>query len=315
MSTKRKHHYVWREYLRSWSCEEKIYSYIKSENKIAKPNLMGVAQQRFFYSLEEFSLEEEIILKELVKQYSNCNASLKINLELLNIYTSYSRLKRLDKENVFETNSQKQIEKLSQILELLRTNLFEEFHTIIENYGQKVVKIKNFEDLKMFENDDELFFTMIFLCSQFLRTKKMKNSLELVFNKSDFIIPKYTNIISLVFANSLAISLSQNENIKFIFYENETEIKFLTSDQPLMNLLINDKDENGKVQNFELYYPINPKVAIVIHFEQQNLKYERIKIDKQKVTKLNDFLFEYAEEFVFAINEEQLTKYKTAANS
>jgi hypothetical protein len=45
------------------------------------------------------------------------------------------------------------------------------------------------------------------------------------------------------------------------------------------------------------------------------LKYERIKIDKQKVTKLNDFLFEYAEEFVFAINEEQLTKYKTAANS
>jgi hypothetical protein len=90
MSTKRKHHYVWREYLRSWSCEEKIYSYIKSENKIAKPNLMGVAQQRFFYSLEEFSLEEEIILKELVKQYSNCNASLKINLELLNIYTGYA---------------------------------------------------------------------------------------------------------------------------------------------------------------------------------------------------------------------------------
>ncbi|MBK0368743.1 DUF4238 domain-containing protein [Flavobacterium agrisoli] len=312
MSTKRKHHYVWREYLRSWSCEEKIYSYIKSKNKIAKPNLMGVAQQRFFYSLEEFSLEEEIILKELVKQYSNCNVSLKINLELLNIYTSYSRLKRLDKENVFETNSEKQIEKLSQILELLRTNLFEEFHTIIENYGQKVVKIKNFEDLKMFENDDELFFTMIFLCSQFLRTKKMKNSLELVFNKSEFIIPKYTNIISLVFANSLAVSLSQNENIKFIFYENETEIKFLTSDQPLMNLLINDKDENSKVKNFELYYPINPKVAIVIHFEQQNLKYERIKIDKQKVTKLNDFLFEYAEEFVFAINEEQLTKYKNS---
>jgi hypothetical protein len=312
MSTKRKHHYVWREYLRSWSCKEKIYSYIKSENKIAKPNLMGVAQQRFFYSLEEFSIEEELILNELVRQYSNSEASLKINLELLNIYTSYSRLKRLDKENTFETNSEKEIEKLAKILELVRTNLFEEFHSIIENYGKKVVKIKNFEDIQMFENDDDLFFTMIFLCSQFLRTKKMKTSLELVFNKSEFIIPKYTNIISLVFANSLAISLSQNENIKYIFYENETEIKFLTSDQPLMNLLINDKDENGKVKNFELYYPINPKVAIVIHFANQNLKYERIKIDTQKVTILNDFLFEYAEEFVFADNEEQLIKYKNS---
>lgn len=138
----------------------------------------------------------------------------------------------------------------------------------------------------------------------------MKNSLELVFNKSDFIIPKYNNIISLVFANSLAVSLSQNQNIKYIFYENNTKIKFLTSDQPLMNLLINDKDENGTVKNFELYYPINPRTAIVIHFGNQSNKYECAKIDLQKVKMLNAFLFNYADEFVFSDTEEQLEEYK-----
>ncbi|RTY87062.1 DUF4238 domain-containing protein [Flavobacterium sp. RSP15] len=312
MSIKRKHHYVWREYLRSWSSNEKIYSYLKSKDKITKPNLMGVAQQRFFYSLEEFTIEEELILKELVIEYSNSDASLKINLELFNIYTSYSRIKRLDKQKTFDINSQSELEKLEKITDLIRTNLFEEFHTIVEGYGKKVIKIKKFEDLKIFENEDDLFFTMIFLCSQFLRTKKMKKSLELVFNKSDFIIPKYTNIISLVFANSLAVSLSQNQSINFIFYENDTKIKFLTSDQPLMNLLINDKDENGKVKDFELYYPINTRIAIVIHFGNQNNKYELIKINEQKVNMLNDFLFDYADEFVFSDTEEQLAVYKNS---
>ena len=167
MSIKRKHHYVWREYLRSWSCNEKIYSYIKSENKIAKPNLMGVAQQRFFYSLEEFTIEEELILEELVEQYSNSDAALKINRELFIIYTSYSRLKRLYKLNKLEINSEKEIEKLEQIIDLIRTNSFEEYHSIIENYGKKVIKIKKFEDLKMFENEDNLFFTMIFYALNF----------------------------------------------------------------------------------------------------------------------------------------------------
>ena len=141
----------------------------------------------------------------------------------------------------------------------------------------------------------------------------MKNSLELVFNKSDFIIPKYNNIISLVFANSLAVSLSQNQNIKYIFYENNTKIKFLTSDQPLMNLLINDKDENGTVKNFELYYPINPRTAIVIHFGNQSNKYECAKIDLQKVKMLNAFYLIMQMNLCFRIPKNNLKNIKIIA--
>ena len=78
---KKRHHFVWREYLRSWGSNEYIFAYKKSVDKIINPNLMGIAVQNYFYSLDEFTLEEELILKELVKEFSNENA-LKLNLEL-----------------------------------------------------------------------------------------------------------------------------------------------------------------------------------------------------------------------------------------
>lgn len=308
---KKRHHFVWREYLRSWGSNEYIFAYKKSEDKIINPNLMRIAVQNYFYSLDEFTLEEELILKELVKEFSNENA-LKLNLELYELYIGYSKIVRLEKQNIFGLDSEAKKEKFTKLKKLIKTNLFEEFHTKIESYGKNIIKVNKIDDLKILENGDELFFTMIFLCSQFLRTKKMKKKLELTFEKNEFIIPKYTNIISLVFANSLAISIAENSEIRYIFYENKTDIDFMTSDQPLMNLLFDEKDENGKVKKFEFYYPINPKIAIVIHFEKQEEKYQHILIDKKRIDELNAIICEYADDYIFTATEKQLHDYKNS---
>lgn len=306
---KKKHHYVWRDYLRSWSSGEYVFTYAKSQDKIFTSNLMGVAVERYFYALEEFTLEEEIILKELVKLYSN-EAVLEINLGLYESFIVYSKIVRFQKQNEFLLNSEAKREKFSKITKLIKSNLFEEFHTIMESYGSKIIKIKKFEEIKMFEDGEDLFFLMIFLCSQFLRTKKMKKKLELICEKNELIIPKFINIISLVFANSLAVSLADNGNVRYVFYENKTDLNFLTSDQPLMNLLFDNKDEKGNVLNFEFYYPISTKIAIVVHLKKQENKYEHVLIDKERVKELNDSLCEYADEYVFAKTESQLEEYK-----
>ena len=62
---KKRHHYVWRNYLRAWSnSNDLIPSLIKINNKIAITNLTNVAQKKLFYSLEEFTFEEEYYLKK-----------------------------------------------------------------------------------------------------------------------------------------------------------------------------------------------------------------------------------------------------------
>jgi len=303
-NNKKKHHYVWKEYLRSWTNgNDKIYAYIKGKNEIIHTNLTGVVQKRYYYSLEEFTIEEEIILQELVNNFSTKEA-LEINLELLYMYTSYSRIKRILENEL--TNKESVKIKDNYLLNLIRTNLFEEFHTRIENQGKKIIKIKTFEEFKSFENTNELLNALTFICFQYLRTIKMKNKLELTFKKSDFIIPKYSNLISLVFATSLAISLASKDNLKFTYYENKTNLKFITSDQPLMNIKIDERDEEDFVKEFELYYPISPKVAILIHFHEEFDKFTFEEINLNRIKELNDFVFDYAEEFVFSDTLDQL---------
>lgn len=305
MEKKRKHHFVWRDYLRGWSNnKDLVYTFFKSQNKINRPNLISVAQQRDFNAVHEFTLEQEIILKELVKSYSTTQA-LDVNMELYNLYTAYSKLKRMQRQNIFKDPHKK----LEPLLDLTRTNLFEDFHTRIENKGQALIKAVDFKDLKIIEDAEYQFDLMIFLCFQFLRTKKMRKDLDNLFKKRDYIIPEYTNLIVAVFATSFAVSLSENENIKFTVLENLTDTKFITSDQPLANLLINDRDEKGNVRFFKLYYPIAPTSALLVHFEEQNLKYTYRQAKHHEIKYLNDFVFHNSEELIFAETLDQLEQF------
>ncbi len=56
LNKKRRHHYVWKQYLRSWAIDEKIFCL--RDKKIINPNLVGIAQQRDFYKLNELKVDD-----------------------------------------------------------------------------------------------------------------------------------------------------------------------------------------------------------------------------------------------------------------
>jgi hypothetical protein len=56
---KKKQHYVWKEYLKPWCLNRRIFTYLKSLKKPIFSSLDGVAQERYYYSLAEFTIEEE----------------------------------------------------------------------------------------------------------------------------------------------------------------------------------------------------------------------------------------------------------------
>lgn len=305
MEIKRKHHYVWREYLRSW-CHSKdmIHTYIKSNDKLFSSNLINVAQQKYFYSLEDFTTEEEKDLETFVRNFSNKNM-LKANLALYELFISYSKIKRTFIKT--EINNK---QKVDEFLLALKANTLEDFHSLIENLGSKIINTTSFEDLSFLNNKEDEYNTMLFFCIQYLRTNKNKKSVEKKIQYFKKVIPKYLNLISILFAQMLASQLLINKKVKYIYYENQTDLDFITSDQPLVNILKDLKDENGLPTDFELYYPISPRIAILIHYKEQKNKYEYSKINANKVNELNEFIFKNAEEFIFSISEKQLDDYK-----
>ena len=66
---KRKQHYVWRRYLKSWAMDEKIFCL--SDGKIFRTNLENVAQERYFYKLRELSKEDVAFIRSLLIEGSH----------------------------------------------------------------------------------------------------------------------------------------------------------------------------------------------------------------------------------------------------
>ena len=302
MQVKKNQHYVWKEYLKSWTENEKIPALIKKSKKIAQPNPNGVALQGYFYALEEFTQEEEIILKELVNLWSK-ESTLKINLEFYETFTSYSKLKRLTKG--IDLNDE-----LKEKLNLLRTNTMEDSHLIFENFGKKIINIRKFEDLNFLDEEMELFFTMIYISFQYLRTKNMQLKIKVAIDKYEYLSPKFLNFLPFLYATGIADSLTYEKQTKFIFLENTTEIDFITSDQPLINNKIEELNDNGTIAQMEIYYPITPRIGLIIHYQEQNEKYRKISLNSTEVNKYNKTIFNHSNEFIFASSTEQLIEYK-----
>jgi len=302
MQVKRKHHYVWKEYLKPWTENKKVPTLIKNLKKITKPNPEGVVQQRYFYALDEFTKEEEIILKELVNLWSK-ESTLKINLEFYETFTSYSKIKRLSK--TIDLNDE-----LKEKLNILRTNALEDSHLVFENFGKKIISIRKFEDLTFLDNEMELFCSMIYISFQYLRTKNMQSKIKIAINKYDYLSPKFLNFLPFLYATGIADSLTYEKQTRFIFLENTSEIDFITSDQPLINNKIDELNDNGTVSQLEIYYPITPRIALIIHYQEQNEKYRTIALNSLDVDKYNKTIFNHSNEFIFASTTEQLEEYK-----
>jgi len=265
MSIVKRQHYVWRHYLRPWADNESIWAYLKEPNKIIKSDLMGVAQERYFYKLVDFTDAEENFLEKYI-EHSSPQLVKDLNFDFLRLFTSTSKLKKaLDATTNPAVDKEKYIEEIRK----LEINLMEVGHGKMEALGQKLLTYRSLNDLKTIEQDDYLFDAIMFLCFQYFRTKSMRKSAlkSFVGGKYEELANKSWNILSYVTATTLAKNVSLDPKIKFI----------------------------------------SPNHALAIHFRDDQMeKYVNKVADDALVNYLNEKVFDNADYFVFADNEEIL---------
>ena len=160
--------------------------------------------------------------------------------------------------------------------------------------------------------DDSLFDFYHFMMFQFFRTRKTKiankNALEslkecnpkYVAINSDTIFMATLMIDSFIWANMLL-----NKDFKVILINNDTNEPFIVSDAPILNL---DADPDGKVQpeNLRLFYPITPKLAIIV---AESDYVPNTHLDVGEVEYLNTLVYKHAFNEVYAIERSTLDKY------
>lgn len=303
MSIVKRQHYVWQEYLRSWAHGELIYTLLSEKNEVKKISLVGVAQQRYFYKLIELT---DLEIRELESFIKKSHSSLQgLQSDFLFAFTSYSKIAKQSKAN----SSTSQSEKLRE----LEINTMEKAHGMIEGFGAKLIACSSFEDINtLFSINDDKYHAIIFLCLQHFRTSKMKSAISQTFEGKEKILADNTwNIMAFLMGTNVAMNLSLDRQLVIRYFNNLTDIDFVTTDQPAINLLANNTDEEGNVKELELYYPLSPRAAITLHFKSSRTsEAQEILINVDMVNYFNNLMIDEAHKFSFSTSNTQLEDLK-----
>lgn len=288
-------HYVWRSYLKPWSVGEKgeqICTYFINQNKIGVTSLMNIAQERFFYEIHPLSDIELLAAKKFTSQFP---AFVQPCADvLLSTYAVVSKGILPDSEQyVFAKNS------------------YERVFTYIEQHGIPLLQCRSIADIVKLQDLEKILW---YICTQYGRTKKMRMNVVIGSQAKPLVSQLYDKLfplITILYATTLAHNLFYHPNTKYIFVKNTTNIPFLTSDQPVINLLNDDIDEHGNVLSFELYYPTTPSTALIISLDSKMEKYSEKIADEEFVKQLNSKICENAFSFIFAKEKDNFVNFLT----
>jgi hypothetical protein len=253
----RKQHYVNRFYLKPWTKNGKLASMIRG--KILPNALVNVANERDFYEVAELSPEDIYFLEHVVIAPAP-DAVKSIFKEWL---YSYILVGAAHKQLIENPNLSE-----NELRALWDTKLEfdEKYHAAIE--GDLHTPLRQMQEGRTdFFEDAELagaFFRSIAL--QYLRTKRMRAAMTARMGSP---IPGasmdriWRPMIHMHAINVGASFFRQRSEMRLVLLNSPPEERFITGDQPVVNL-VDELDDKGIPLDLELYYPISPTRALIL---------------------------------------------------
>ena len=287
MQSTKAQHYVPRLYLKQWADEdEKIWCLDREKNNTFNPNIMGFAQQRFFYEMKQLRDEDFVILEQL---WVNNRPELLQNVNK-GIIDDFRKVNGL--LNVLDSTQNVEAKKVKEYAE---KNLIEKMFASYEGQYLSLINDILATGIPNWNEDDQMSF-LLFLNLQYFRTKNISDNLLKSTQKSpnpaqfDGFIERAMNPMRWLMANTVTYN-SLNKR-KIVFVENTSTLDFITTDQPVVNVYAafgKDAVEMSE-DEFELYCPFSSKKAVLISFKDCYTDMCSISAAEKDVKIYNDIL-------------------------
>jgi hypothetical protein len=247
-------HHTPRQYLLPWAdADERIAWY--GYGKVDRSGLTVVGGENDFYKLRELTVPDIDCLKLFIDGLREIGRD--GHKRFLEMYTLPTRLKRrLEESCIHNPEAMKQ-------LEVVISNLNENYHAAIENgFWPYLEAIKN-RDFSFYEDPEKASEFFYSLYVQYLRTKAVKERAckreSVLFDDMERVWDVLSHILAVEAGGSLFVS--RNE-FRILVLDNYTEVPFITSDQPIINMLTPGGSWEVPEQ-MELYYPLSPTQAML----------------------------------------------------
>lgn len=290
MQMKRRQHFVWKYYLTAWEINGKIFCL--RNNEIFHTNPINLGLKKNIYSLVELN-EDDIDL--INKMFIGKQTEL-LNKNWIPIFNKIFEIKNLLQSKGLLTKIQ--LKKINTVI----NNLVEEFHSEIEKIGRPLLDQMKNKDLSFVEDENTIADFLYYLSVQYFRTFNMKMITE---NKGQELhisnFDKIWNVSSIILSTSLAFNLYVKRETASYTLLLSNSLLFITGNQPVINTLADyKKPRNLEKNEFELYYPITPKISLLISFGQKKPKQEVKVISDIQVINYNILIFRASNQQVYS---------------
>lgn len=300
---KRRQHYVWRHYLRSWSNNDQIWCH--HDGKTFLSNLMGVAQKRDFYKISELTESDILIINKTAIEITKNEMLKEANAGWIKAFQMLFTIKKqLSASDINRPG-------LDKVFDELAINIEEDLHSAIEAGAIKHINKILRRDTSLFNSDEEYMNFSHFICVQYLRTNKIK---ENVIKNTESLFPgmaeRTFGVFRHIYATNMAWStFARREEFKPALLINNTETNFITGDQPIINTYAASVGWSTPVAEVEFYYPFSPKIAVIVSSKEQYKSGDIFEQNVEQVHMFNTAIAKSAYSQIYAQSSSDLTPY------
>jgi hypothetical protein len=291
-------HYVWQSYLKPWTSDGKLFCYRQSEKKLFRPGTNSVATGRYFYQASRLSDVDREYLNHIIRK-AGTEELRKLNEGFVDLFQLTFALSDLINQSTLDEKAKAQATE-----ELAKTEkmLGEQYHAGVEQKCSDIIDALKREDDRFYGDAKRCVDFFYYLFNQYFRTRKMQR----VATSHDIKIPGHdperTWIVEAhIYATNVGLAVyAERQAYRIVFLRNDTDVPFITTDQPVINL------KSHKDADVEMYYPLSPKLAVVLTKDSEKFPQRLRNVSKIEVETYNYLMYSESDDQIYSNDKDYL---------
>ena len=287
-------HYVWRYYLEAWQRDDGLVRCSRKGRLLPPTRPKRLMVERDYYALSTITRADMSFLKAIIES-TDSEALVQSHRNLIATFAHIASANELiQRSNRLSTADKRRAQAVVVgTEESLQQQIEGDAKPFLDQLRQKQTGfITNYETAMTFFH---------FIAQQYFRTKRIRESIGKELGARDYSHLKH--VVCHIGAVNVGGSLFVDRaDFEIIFLESSDNASFVTSDQPVVNLL--GTGDSRETSDLAFYYPLSPNLSCVIAPKAFGL--QSSDIPAETVEDLNDLMAWESSDFLVACTDDVL---------